>query len=312
MIQSERTESILVLGAGELGIEVLRHLARQAQTAQGARIRINVLLRPSTANSTAPAKKREINELKKMGIGIAEGDVVAACESELAATFAPYDTVISCIGFSAGPGTQTKITRAVLRAGVKRYVPWQFGVDYDKIGRGSAQDVFDEQLDVRDLLRSQHDTEWLIVATGMFTSFLFEPSFGVVDIESDAVHALGSWDNQVTVTTPEDIGRLTAAILCHAPRFVNETVFVAGDTISYGELADEIESALKRPLSREAWSVSSLKDALNTDPDNNLLKYHAVFAAGVGVAWSKTSTFNHSQGVETTDIPTWIQRHLIK
>src|SRR5699024_4140151 len=142
--------------------------------------------------------------------------------------------------------------------------------------------VFDEQLDVRDLLRSQHDTEWLIVATGMFTSFLFEPSFGVVELDSDVVHALGSWDDQVTVTTPEDIGRLTAAILFHDPRFVNETVFVAGDTISYGELVDELESALKRPLRREAWSVSSLKDALNTEPDNNLLKYHAVFAAGVG------------------------------
>ncbi|MFM9271177.1 aromatic alcohol reductase [Halomonas elongata] len=310
MTQNERTESILVLGAGELGFEVLRHLARQAQTAHGTRI--NVLLRPSTANSTAPDKKREIDELKEMGVEIAEGDVVTAGENELAALFAPHDTIISCIGFSAGPGTQTRITRAVLQAGVKRYVPWQFGVDYDTIGRGSAQDVFDEQLDVRDLLRSQHDTEWLIVATGMFTSFLFEPSFGVVDLESDVVHALGSWDNRVTVTTPGDIGRLTAAILFHEPRVVNETVFVAGDTISYGELADELERALRRPLSRETWSVPSLKDALNTEPDNNLLKYQAVFAAGVGVAWPKTSTFNHRQGIETTDIPTWIQRHLIK
>lgn len=310
MTQSDRTESILVLGAGELGFEVLRHLARQAQTAQHTRI--NVLLRPSTANSTAPAKKREFDELKEMGIEIVQGDIVAASENELAATFAPHDTLISCIGFTAGLGTQNKITRAVLRAGVKRYVPWQFGVDYDTIGRGSAQDVFDEQLDVRDLLRSQHDTEWLIVATGMFTSFLFEPSFGVVDLERDVVHALGSWDNQVTVTTPEDIGRLTAAILFHEPRFVNDTVFVAGDTISYGELADELERALKRPFSREAWTVSSLDDALNTDPDNNLLKYQAVFAAGVGVAWPKTSTYNHRQGIETTDIPRWIQHHLVK
>ncbi|MDL4863831.1 aromatic alcohol reductase [Halomonas elongata] len=310
MTQCEKTESILVLGAGELGFEVLRHLARQTQTTQGTRI--NVLLRPSTANSTVPAKKREIDELKEMGIEIAEGDVVAAGGNELAALLAPYDTIISCIGFSAGPGTQARITRAVLRAGVKRYVPWQFGVDYDTIGRGSAQDVFDEQLDVRDLLRSQHETEWLIVATGMFTSFLFEPSFGVIDLERDVVHALGSWDNRVTVTTPEDIGRLTAAILFHEPRFVNETVFVAGDTIGYGELADELERALRRPFSLEAWSVSSLDDALSTEPDNNLLKYHAVFAAGVGVAWPKTSTFNHQQSIETTDIPTWIHRHLVE
>ncbi len=310
MTQSATEESILVLGAGELGIEVLRHLARQVRTAQ--RTRINVLLRASTVNSEDLAKKRRIDELGKMGIEIVVGDVVATAENELAALLAPYDTVISCIGFSAGPGTQIKITRAVLQAGVKRYVPWQFGVDYDIIGRGSAQDVFDEQLDVRDLLRSQRDTEWLIVATGMFTSFLFEPGFGVVDLERDVVHALGGWDNQVTVTTPEDIGRLTAAILFHQPRFVNEIVFVAGDTISYGELADKLERALRRPLSREVWSVSSLDDALSIEPDNNLLKYQAVFAAGIGVAWPKTSTFNHRQGMETTDIPAWIQHHLVK
>jgi len=68
------------------------------------------------------------------------------------------------------------LARAVLDAGVRRYVPWQFGVDYDVIGRGSAQDLFDEQLDVRDALRSQSGTEWVIISTGMFTSFLFEPS----------------------------------------------------------------------------------------------------------------------------------------
>lgn len=37
-------------------------------------------------------------------------------------------------------------------------------------------------------------------------SFLFEPVFEVVDFESDAVNTLGSLDNSVTLTTPEDIG----------------------------------------------------------------------------------------------------------
>jgi len=39
---------------------------------------------------------------------------------------------------------QRKITAAVLHAGVGRYVPWQFGVDYDVVGRGSGQDIWDE------------------------------------------------------------------------------------------------------------------------------------------------------------------------
>lgn len=310
MNRTDRKESILVLGAGELGFEVLRHLASQARECQSARV--YALLRQSTIETTDTIKKQRIDQLKALGIETVAGDVVANGADELAALLAPYDTVISCIGFSAGRGTQNKITKAVLKAGVKWYVPWQFGVDYDTIGRGSAQDVFDEQLDVRDLLRAQSRTKWLIVATGMFTSFLFEPAFGVVDLEQSEVHALGSWDNQVTVTTPEDIGRLTAAILFHEPRFKNETVFVAGDTISYGEIADELERQLGRPFKRQTWSIPYLSDALRADPENSLLKYRAVFAAGVGVAWPKKATFNQRQGIETVDVPTWIRRHLTK
>lgn len=93
---------------------------------------------------------------------------------------------------------------------MKRYFPWQFGVDFEVIGRGSPQDLFDAQLDVRELLRAQDKTEWVIISTGMFTSFLFEPVFEVVDFENDTVNALGSLENSVTLTTPDDIGTLTA------------------------------------------------------------------------------------------------------
>jgi hypothetical protein len=64
--------------------------------------------------------------------------------------FRRFRTVVNCTGFVAGPGTQLRITRAVLAAGVNRYFPWQFGVDYDIVGRGSGQPVFDEQHGVRD------------------------------------------------------------------------------------------------------------------------------------------------------------------
>ena len=34
------------------------------------------------------------------------------------------------------------------------------------------------------LLRAQRATEWVIVSTGMFTSFLFEPDFDVVNLSN--------------------------------------------------------------------------------------------------------------------------------
>ncbi len=85
-------------------------------------------------------------------------------------------------------------------------------------------------------LRAQRATEWVIVSTGMFTSFLFEPDFDVVNLSNRTLHALGSWDTQVTVTSPADIGRPTTAIYLHQPRIVNEVVFVAGETTSYRQV----------------------------------------------------------------------------
>ena len=52
-----------------------------------------------------------------------------------------------------------------------------------------------------------------------------------VNLSARTINALGD-GTQVTVTSPEDIGRLTTDIYLHQPRIANEVVFVAGETIS--------------------------------------------------------------------------------
>lgn len=303
-----KTEHILVLGAGELGLCVLRELA--THVANGTAASLTVLLRASTVASSDPSKRAELNALHALGVEILQADLINDSVEDLGRHFGGFDTVISCVGFVAGAGTQRKLAQAVLEAGVKRYVPWQFGVDYDVIGRGSPQDLFDEQLDVRDLLRAQRTTEWLIISTGMFTSFLFEPVFGVVDLAHNTVHALGGWDTRVTVTTPEDIGTLTAAILFAEPRLANQVVFVAGDTLSYGQLADTLDTVLDRQLARVAWDVPLLERRLAAAPEDQMSKYRAVFAQGRGVAWDKRDTFNGAHGMELTKAAAWIEQNL--
>ncbi len=132
--------------------------------------------------------------MKVLGVRLLTGDLSSPF-SELVSIFKNYDAVVSCTGYGTGAGGfQLKLAHAVLEAGVKRFFPWQFGVDFEVIGRGSAEDLFDEQLDVRELIRSQSTTKWVIVSTGLFTSYLFEPYFGVVDFDKKVVNALGSLD----------------------------------------------------------------------------------------------------------------------
>jgi len=144
----------------------------------------------------------------------------------------------------------------------------------------------------------------------MFTSFLFEPDFDVVNLQTRTVHALGSWDTCVTVTTPEDIGRLTTEILLEEPRIANEVVFVAGDTISYGKLADIVEAVTRKSVKRVEWTLEELKASLARDPENLMLRYRVGFANGTGMWWDKSDTYNYKKGIDTVDTEGWLRQHL--
>lgn len=289
--------SVLVLGAGELGIAVLEALA--AHPIHGS---ITVALRPASLTSSDPSKKAASAHVTSLGVSLTPCDITSATEGELVTLFAQYHTVIGCTGMTYPAGTQLKIARAALTAKIPRYLPWQFGVDYDAIGRDSSQDLFTEQLDVRDLLRAQERTKWVVVSTGMFMSFLFWPPFGVVSENRNVVKALGGWKNKVTVTTAGDIGRVTAEIVYVAPE-VQGVVYTAGQTMSYGEIARIVEEVFRSQVEREEWTVHRLKADVANDPEDGMKKYRIVFAEGKGVAWDEGVTLNHQwefklQGVE--------------
>lgn len=301
---SASSRSILVLGAGELGMPVIRSLARLAADHPGTQI--SVMLRAASIESALPEKQQVVDEIRSLGVSIVAGDLVTETVDALASTFAQFDTVIGCTGYAAGRDTPMKVARAAVKSGIPRYLPWQFGVDFDAIGRGGPQDLFDAQLDVREYLRAQTTMEWVVISTGMFTSYLFEPEFGVVDLAGRKVNALGSAANAVTLTTPEDIGAMTARVVFHTPRIRNEIVYLAGDTISYGQLPEILQKTFGAPFELRVWGVPELMQELANDPSNMIKKYRAAFAQGRGVAWGVEDTFNAKIGAELQDVQAWL------
>ncbi|KAK1660083.1 isoflavone reductase [Colletotrichum godetiae] len=302
--------SILVLGAGELGTAILNALTSHSSRPPNSPI--SVLLRPSTISSSDRSKAKSIAHFTSLGISLEPGDVVHDSLQSLASIFAKYDIVISCTGFVGPVGTQLRICEAVLLAKVRRYFPWQFGVDYDVIGRGSTQTLFDEQLDVRDMLRAQRETEWVIVSSGLFMSFLFVKEFGVVDFEERKLRALGGWDVEVTLTQPDDIARMTAEVVFE-PRGIpgegRNVVYVAGDTVSYETAADLVEEQFPGvEFSREVWDMGLIRESLVEDPGNNWNKYRGIFGSGKGISWPLGKTLNGERRIALEDLRTFLGR----
>jgi len=295
-------KSFLVIGTGEVGLAMLQSLNNFKQNNM-QQFTIGALVQPSMVGNI------NVN-LGVSDLVIEEVDLVSQSSKDLSDIFSNYDTVICCSGFSIGAGMQIKITKAILEAGVRRYIPWQFGVDYDKIGRGSAQPVFDEQLDVRDLLRAQNKTQWIIVSTGMITSFLFREDFGVISLSKKVVNALGDWKHSLTLTSCEEIGDLTVEILFHQPEILNQVVFVSGDTVTFEQIADKMEDLFKTKFDRILWDSTYLQSQLDNNPNDVFNRYRLVFT-NPGVTWPMEETFNYRNKIPTTGIVRWAEQNIL-
>ena len=132
----------------------------------------------------------------------------------------------------------------------------------------------------------------------------------MVDLANNRVNALGNWDHRITLTTPEDIGRLTGAILFADPPIRNEVVYVAGDTLSYAELADRVDGGLGRTVERVLRTRDALASEVSANPADEFGKYRLAFARDDGVAWDADKTFNYRRGIAVTDVASWISRNL--
>jgi hypothetical protein len=58
----------------------------------------------------------------------------------------------------------------------------------------------------------------------MSLSFLFRKDFGLVDLEQGKLAAIGSWDNTLTVTAVEDIGRVISQLIYVTPDYRKQRV----------------------------------------------------------------------------------------
>jgi hypothetical protein len=271
---------ILLLGAGELGTAFLPHLSSL----------------PNTHITIGIRSPQKYTHLSSPNISLAAIDLSSGSD-QLASTFSEYDILISATGFGQTPSSILKLANEVLSAGrIKKarnegklwFFPWQFGVDYDITLDGHGlMPLFGAQKSVRDLLRQQAQTcnvKWTIVSTGIFTSFLFEPFWGIVESEGRIkVKALRNWQHKVTVTDVHDIGRVMGRIVAGDIDGENEVLYVAGDTVSYGDLADIIGRVSGKEVEKEEWSIEYLEEEVKKDPEDGIKKGTVNEELGMGM-----------------------------
>lgn len=326
-----RAESILVIGAGELGLAIINAILSHPLYSPTT-THVTLMIRPSSLSQPSPEKASQNKSLVAQGVSLVGGDIESLALPALTSLLqdGEYTAVLHAGGMTLAAGTMLKLTRAALAAeNVRYYVPWQHGVDYDIIGREGGQGMFSEQIEVRELLRAQHSTDWVIVSCGIFMSFLFEEFWGVVARrktsrehgegegqasarETVQVTALNSWDDLITTTTAADIGTCTAELLFSSDAPVNQPVYIAGDTLTYGAFADTIERVLEPKgveIVRREWPLSYLRQESEKDPEDKLKKYRVVFSEGRGLSWPKEGTWSDKMGIKMMGVEEYVRKN---
>jgi len=92
-------------------------------------------------------------------------------------------------------------------------------------------------------------------------------------------------------------------------RIINRVIYTAGDTVTYAQLADIVESILSRKVQRVEWSVPRLKEELAKDPDDTS-RNTVVFVEGKGVSWAVDKTFNVQRRWRLRVSQWWAQENL--
>jgi len=202
MSNAPEPTSVLVVGAtGMLGRKIARALLAKRGLAD-----VRLMVRPDSAEQ---AKTRAaLDSLVKLGGRVMMGDL--ADRASLVEATRGVEVVISAL--QGGPDVIVEGQKALLdaakRNGVRRMIPSDFAVDLFEVEEG-----WHPLLNMRreaDRTIAASGLEHVHVLNGVFMEYLFEPQFGVFDVEHGTAAYWGDGTAELDMTTTDDTALYTA------------------------------------------------------------------------------------------------------
>ncbi|MCJ1336637.1 hypothetical protein MMC09_001915 [Bachmanniomyces sp. S44760] len=247
-------KNVLVIGAaGNVGTAVLNALEKNAQ------FKISVLSRASS--------KADFGSHIKV-IKIAD----EYPESELSTAFQGQDAIVCTFG-RATFEVQKAIIDTAIRAGVKHFIPSEFGSDTTNATAREMVPIFNGKYAVIEYLESQQSKTsmtWSGITTGPFFDFCLNLGLFKFDLKSRSATIYDGGNVPFSTTNLANVGQAVAATLTHPTETANRHVYVA----DYLTTQNEILAALESASDGQKWSVQ------HDSVDNLLASGREKLAAG--------------------------------
>ena len=220
-------KTVLLIGAtGHLGSAILPAL-------QAAGFQVTVLTRASSKGKL-PADVKSVS--------IADDFP----QAELERAFAGQDVVVNA-GSGAAVTDQKRIIDAAVAAGVRRYLPSEFGSDTSDPKVAALAPVWVEKEHVTDYLKTKEGAgagklTWTAVATGPFLDLVLAMGFAHFDFKNHKALLLDDGRHAFPASSLAQVGRGVAKVLQYeGDETVNKYVLINGFDTSQAEILAEFE-----------------------------------------------------------------------
>jgi uncharacterized protein YbjT (DUF2867 family) len=300
---STTPSSVLIIGAtGTIGSEIASVLLSPEYK---SKVQLFLLVRKSTAETEGP-KRDQLEQLVKQGATLSYGDLKDT-QADLTTALKGIDVLISTVS-GTDFASQMNLVPAAKAAGVKWFVPSEFGFDVEAIG-ADFHPIFDHKKQVREAVKAA-GFDWTFVQTATWTSSI-SPLLGF-DLEHSTVTFPESGNTKFTITIERDIATAVAdAIVTGRGR--NQILLLGSETFTYEEITRELEKASGRNFTRKVRPLSDLKAAFQ----KNIWDFAAMLQLLIvtkqnAVHWEAESTYTYKNKIPVTTVQQFYKQYFKK
>lgn len=232
-------KNVIVVGAsGNLGPGILQALILSQK------FTVSVLTRTTTTSSSAFPSTVTVHKTDYS-------------PASLESAFKGQDAIVSVIA-GAGLGEQKKIVDAAIKAGVKRFIPSEFGSNTDSKEAQALVPVFSRKIEIREYLdsKSSDGLTWTGIVTGPIFDRSLKLGFLGFDIASKRATIYDAGDRPFTTTTSTQLGSAVVGVLTKPEAGKNKYVYVGSFTTTQNEVLSALESA-----TGSKWTVEKTSSA---------------------------------------------------
>ncbi|KAI5805133.1 hypothetical protein EDC01DRAFT_715868 [Geopyxis carbonaria] len=233
---------VLVGATGNLGPHILKNLKDASD------ITVRVLARPTSSILKNPPE----------GITIITADFNS--NNSLVKALTGVDAVI----FSTGMGgflAQRAFLDAAIEAGVKRFIPSEFGSDLEN-PKAASMAVYSEKVQVRKEIKeraARGDITWSAISNGPFLDWGLKTGFLGINAKTNTATLFDGGNRYLSFTTLNDVGKAVVGILRNPEETKNKLLYVQSIRTTAEKILGVVEKTVGSKFNTSIVSTEELE-----------------------------------------------------